>query len=279
MQLLGRRVLQRERAIAGGGGVAGVELLGDAEVEQLDPAFAVDQQVGWLQVAVDDQVAVGMGHGIQHLREQLHALAQVQPVRVAPLVDRHAVHALHDEVGIALLADAAIEQCGDVGVAQAGQQLAFAQEAFARGRGVGHGADQLERRLLVVGTVGAFHGVDRAHAAAAEDRDHPPGAERPTEQSAGVAIPVRRAALRRPGEDREGRVVVGVRRQHRLEPGAQRVVACAQGLQPGLALAGRQVHDLFEDLQRPPPQRIGVVHGAVSAASSARALRRSRRTV
>ena len=109
VQLFGRCVFEGQRAVAGGGGLVAFQLLGDAEVEQLDPAFAIDQQVRGLEVAVDDQVAMRMADRVQHLHEQLHALAQVQPARVAPLVDGRAIHVLHDEVGIAVVAEATVQ--------------------------------------------------------------------------------------------------------------------------------------------------------------------------
>jgi hypothetical protein len=45
-----------------------------------------------------------------------------------------AVDVLHDEVRIALFAEAAVEQGGDVGMLQPRQDLPLAQETFARGR-------------------------------------------------------------------------------------------------------------------------------------------------
>ena len=49
----------------------GIEELGDAEVEQLDGAVACHQDVRRLEVAVHDQVAMGVLHGVAELQEQL----------------------------------------------------------------------------------------------------------------------------------------------------------------------------------------------------------------
>ena len=49
---------------------------GDAEVEQLHPAGAVDEDVRRLQVAVHDQVGVGVGDGIGHLQDEPEARPQ-----------------------------------------------------------------------------------------------------------------------------------------------------------------------------------------------------------
>ena len=188
VQLLRRCVLEGQRAVVGGGDLAALQLLGDAEVQQLDPAVAVHQQVGGLEVAVHHQVAVRVADRVQHLQEQHHALAQAQLARVAPAVDRHAVDPLHHEIRLALCADAAVQQGGDIGMLQAGQDLALAQEAFARHLRVRAAADQLERGLLRVGAVVALDQVDGAHAAAAQDADHAPCADARADQAVAFAF-------------------------------------------------------------------------------------------
>ena len=69
---------------------ARVEQLGDAEVEQLGRAVGGHQDVGRLEVAVDDQVLVRVLDGRADVTEQLEARRGVEPVRVA-VVDRSAV--------------------------------------------------------------------------------------------------------------------------------------------------------------------------------------------
>ena len=73
--LFRRRIVRREQTSAclGDGGIADapvVEQLGDAEVEQLHLAFVGDEDVGGLQIAMDDQPCVRVRDGARHQQEQ-----------------------------------------------------------------------------------------------------------------------------------------------------------------------------------------------------------------
>ena len=57
----------------------GLDQLGDAEIEQADLALAGDEDVGRLQVAVNDEVRVRVANRPQHLAEHLDALANRHP--------------------------------------------------------------------------------------------------------------------------------------------------------------------------------------------------------
>ena len=264
----------------GGGHVATLELLGDAEVEQLDPAIAIDQQVGRLEVAMHDQVAMRVTHRIQHLQEQHRALAQAEGVRIAPAVDRHAVDPFHHEVRLAVLADATVQQDRDVGMLQPRQDLAFAQEAFTRGGRIGTGADQLERGPVRIGAVAASNGVHRAHAAVAEDPDDLPHADAAPEHGIrrrGIArqcfAPMRCVAT-------EGFGGTGIGVQQDLYLPAQFAVVATQRIEPAAAILAGQFRDFVEDRECAPTAfDLIVVHACNSASRKARALRQSRRTV
>ncbi len=71
--LLGRRVRGRHQPEAGARAVLprfeAVELLGDAEVEQLHDAVVADENVRRLEVAVNDQVPVRVLHRLAHVAE------------------------------------------------------------------------------------------------------------------------------------------------------------------------------------------------------------------
>ena len=260
------------------GGIAALELLGDAEVEQLDPAVAVDQQVRGLEVAVHHQVAMRVAHRIEHLQEQHHALAQAQAARVAPAIDGLALDAFHHEVRFAVAADAAVEQDGDVRMLQAGQDLPFAQETFARRGRIGAGADQLERRPLRVRTIAALDRVHRAHAAVADGADDPPCADRAADGV--VAIVVRRGQRIAPGRGiaRERLAGVGIGIQQCLDLRAQRVVSCAHRVERAQAVLALELGDRIEDRQR-AAFAVELAHADISASRKARALRQSRRRV
>ena len=75
--------------------------LGHAEVDHLRHRPAVvqgDQDVGRLEVAVDDALLVGVLDRLADRDEQLQPLPRGEPVLVAVLGDRHALDQLHDEV-------------------------------------------------------------------------------------------------------------------------------------------------------------------------------------
>ena len=66
-QSLWRQVAQRADHIAGVGQVLAVARLRQAEVGDPDVALGVEQQVRWLDVAVEDSLAVGVGQRFGHL--------------------------------------------------------------------------------------------------------------------------------------------------------------------------------------------------------------------
>ena len=280
VQLFGRCVFEGQCAVAGGGGVAAFQLLGDAEVQQLHPALRIHQQVGGFQVAVDDQVAVRMRHRFQHLREQLHALAQVQLARVAPLVDGRAVDVFHDEVGIAFVAEAAVEQGGDVGMAQLRQQLAFAQETLACRRRIRRGADEFQCGPLRVRAIAAFDRVHRAHAAAADHLDDAPRAQLAAEHRlAGSREFVQRFTPSR-GVATEWLALARIRRQHRAHFIEQVRIVATEFAQALFARLAVQVDHGIEGCHCPfLAFHRRFVHAAVSFIRNARARRQSRRRV
>ena len=90
---------------------------------------------------MDDQEAVRVLHGGAGLAEQLKALIQPEVVRGAILVDGPRVaDVLHDEIGLAIIGDSAVEQAADVGMFEIGQNSTLILEAAERsGRRHGRG--------------------------------------------------------------------------------------------------------------------------------------------
>ena len=130
--LLGRGVLRRQRDAALARQqrhrLVVAEQLGDAEVEQLDLAVAGDQHVRRLEVAVDDQVGVGVRDRRLDVQEQADAILDAEPLVVAEAIDVLAVDVLEHQVRLAGPRDAGVDQPGDVRVRQARQHRAFAAE-------------------------------------------------------------------------------------------------------------------------------------------------------
>jgi len=98
--------VRRQRAPAdarelGLGGGAVLHQLGDAEVEQPHLAIGADEDVRRLQVAMDDEVLVGMLNRTQHLQHQRQPRRDRQPLAVAVDVQWRALDELEREVGLA----------------------------------------------------------------------------------------------------------------------------------------------------------------------------------
>ena len=145
---------------------------------------------------MDDAAGVGEGHGGAKLEEQLQPRALRQCARDAVRVQPLALDELHGEPGPAVLAAPAVQQAGDVRVAQVGQCLPFAAEqglAFQAGAGRLH---PLQRHLLAVLAVVALGQVDDRHAAPAQFAHH-------AEQADPIARPQRRRGVAR-GQQRGG---------------------------------------------------------------------------
>jgi hypothetical protein len=66
-RLLGRHIAGRAHEHAGGGELAVGLLLGDAEVRELHQALARHEQVGRLDVAVDDPLVMGVAEPGEHI--------------------------------------------------------------------------------------------------------------------------------------------------------------------------------------------------------------------
>ena len=114
-----------------------VEQLRDAEVEQLHVAFVGDEDVGGLQIPMDDQPGVRVRDGARHQQEQAQPGANRQLPRVDVFVNRTAFDVLQREVRLAAARDAGVVQPCDVRVIEGGQDLALLGEPFGE---ASHGA-------------------------------------------------------------------------------------------------------------------------------------------
>ena len=148
-----------------------------AEVEQLDVAVAADEHVGRLEVAVHDQVGVRVGDGLQDIEEQAQPGLDAERVLGAVAVDALTVDVLDDEIRLARLRHPGIDEVGDVGMGQPGQEVAFAPEALLAGRSHQRQVQQLDRRAPFEAAVAAFGQPDAAHPALADERNQPVGPE------------------------------------------------------------------------------------------------------
>jgi hypothetical protein len=177
-ELLGGGVVgseRRPRRGVGGAAVGRVEQLGDAEVEQLHPAVAADQDVARLQVAMDDEVPVRVGDGVADLAEKPQPLLEVVAARSAVRDEGRAFDVFEHRVGPAVRRHAAVEDPRDPRVLETGEDLALGVETLELPRRLA--AQHLDRHQLLEGAVDAGGGVDLARAAFTDEARHLPGAE------------------------------------------------------------------------------------------------------
>jgi len=172
LELFGAGVFGREgqtgAARQGFAGIAVVfgQQLGDAEVEQFGSAVGSDEDVSGLEVAVHDEVAMGVGDGVADLVDQAAALLRAEAALVAKAVDGQAVDVIHGDPGAAVGSGSGVEQAGDGGVLKRGKDALLAAQALDDGGGVHAALDDLDGDALLEFAVGARGEVDDGHAAA-----------------------------------------------------------------------------------------------------------------
>jgi hypothetical protein len=169
VELLGCHVGRRAHHL---GGAAVLRPHREAEVGDARAAFAIDHHVRGLEIAMDDTAIVRRGEPGAELARHLVGLGPRQSADA--LQERREVFAvdiLHRQEELAAhLAD--VVDAADVGVRDLARVPHLAAEALEHVGPLGEcSAEELERhRLRELEVVGA---VDLAHAAAAEEPDHP----------------------------------------------------------------------------------------------------------
>ena len=278
-----RRHVQRRARHAGEGGVQALvgQLqaaggLGQAEVDHPGHGPAVvglDQDVGRLQVAVDDPLLVGVLHRRADQAEQGQPLGHGQAVLVAILGDRHPLDQVHHEERPPLAGRAGVEHPGDVGVVHDGQGLALRVEPGQDVAGVHPRLDQLERdhpldRLDLLGQVDAAHPPladqlaelvpardDRAEGRPGRRRGVGGRDRRLVHQEPGRGVD--EAGRPRPGRDRRGRRLVRAA-SGAVVPGQQRLDARAQlGVVAAFAVEERRAIGGLGEVQGGAGQGLG----------------------
>ena len=125
---------------------------------------------------MDDQVLVGVLHRAADLAEELDPVPQREPVRLAPAVDGLPLDELHGEVGLPVVAHAAVEQGRDVAMIEPRQDPPLLQEAAPhQGRGPRplHHLDGDALAEVVVDSGGFVHRPHPALAHLATDQVRP----------------------------------------------------------------------------------------------------------
>ncbi len=146
----------------------GVDQFGDAEIEQFHLAVSGHEHVARLDVAMDHQVLVRVGHGVANLQHQVDTPGDRQLPLIAVIEQRRAVDQFQREPWTTIDGHAAIQQARDVRMHQPRQDLALTQEAAQDLVGIHAALDQLQRHWLPRQARLGFGAVDRTHAAAAD---------------------------------------------------------------------------------------------------------------
>ena len=122
---------------------------------------------------MDHHVLVGVMNRGADLAEELQALRSGQVVLAAVVVRRDALNVLHDEVGRAVGACAAVEQPGDVGVLQVCQDLALGAKVSEQVSRAKSRIYNFDRRAFFEFLIDTHCPVDRSHASFANQLDEP----------------------------------------------------------------------------------------------------------
>jgi hypothetical protein len=252
LDLLGAGILrgQQPHARHRGRGLVGafVEHLGDPEVQQLRHPFRGHQDVERLDVPVHHQALVRVAHGAADLEEKLESLLHRERPAVGPGIDRLALDVLHGEERHTLVRAAAVQEAGDVGVVQRGEDLALGPEAREHLLGVHAALDDLERDPVLVLAVRALGEVDGAHPSPPQLTHHPVGAHEPSDPALVALGPFTG------GRDRGCRDEVtgsGVRGEKALDVRPELRIVGAAPLEEGLALVLPKRRRLVEQLLAP----------------------------
>jgi hypothetical protein len=150
----------------------GIEELGDAEVEELGLPFRRDENIGRLQIAMNDELLMSVLDGGADFEKKLEAVLNGERLPIAIVVDGQAVDVLHDEVGQPVFGSAAIEEVGDMGMVEGGEDLSLASEALQVRLGGAGRAYNFDGDILQVVVVNANRLEDGAHSSFANLRDH-----------------------------------------------------------------------------------------------------------
>ena len=171
--LLRRGVIERQRPTAQARQLrlarfAIAQQFRDPEVEQLHPPLLGHEDVGGLEIPVNDEVRVRVLHGPQYLLKQLQARTDRQPMLVAVRGQRPADDVLEGKVRLPARCKAGVQQQGDVRMAQTREDLALARKTLLQIAAKRRQQRQLQRHFPFERTVDAVGEPHLRHASRTE---------------------------------------------------------------------------------------------------------------
>jgi len=154
-------------AAGGTGGGAG-----EAEVGELGAPILGEEDIGGLDVAVDDALAVRELQGIANLAGDGEGLLGIESGPAQDAAEVGAVHVFHDEIEVALAGLAEVVHGDDAAMLELGEGAGFALKAGEEiAVGGEFGGEELDGDGAIEGGLRAF--VHGAHAAVAEEAFDP----------------------------------------------------------------------------------------------------------
>ncbi|OPZ08886.1 MAG: hypothetical protein BWZ07_03087 [Alphaproteobacteria bacterium ADurb.BinA280] len=187
--LLGSCIARRQRDIGTArGALFLIQQLGNAEIQQLGISARVYQNVRRLDVAMDNECAMGGIHSMADGDKQAQSRAQVELLLNDMLTDGHAVDVLHDQVGNSGIGDATIDQVRDVRMREICQGLALASKQALLQFGIEAAAQEFHRNALLEITARALAEEHRRHASLTKQTQQAKPADPRSDQAIGLQV-------------------------------------------------------------------------------------------
>jgi hypothetical protein len=139
--------------------------LGDAKVDDLGNWLGIlitDEDIGGLEVSVQDAAVVSVLHAATDLHEELESLTQREVVERNVLGNGRSIDQFHGDVGLAVLRSACVEQSRDVAMFHASDGVALVFKAIEELRAVKFTAENFDRgstadRNFLMGAIHIAH--------------------------------------------------------------------------------------------------------------------------
>jgi len=143
----------------------GIQDLCDTEIQQLRDAVVADKDIPRLNVAMDDQVLVGVLHRSADLPKELQPRCDRKTTLIGVFIDGSAFDQLHNEVRNAIVCGPSIEQACDIRVIERGENLTLVTEALNDRCGIETASHKLDSDFLLVNPIDASGPVHFTHSA------------------------------------------------------------------------------------------------------------------
>lgn len=146
----------------------GIQKFRDAKVEQLRDAVLRDQNVGGLQVAMNDEMLMRVVNRGADLLNECQTRRRGELIAIAVVIDPQPFDILHGDERSSVGRVTAIEQARDVGMIEPRQDLPFGAKARSQIGMEQTTCDDFQSDLLLILIVRALGEIDGAHAAVTE---------------------------------------------------------------------------------------------------------------